>query len=71
VIGKGTETEAPATDIGFDPLCITRTPPTVGGGRGWWMHSIDYAYIQSIGGVSKCFHPKARNGAPDLGAYAR
>jgi hypothetical protein len=70
VIGMGTVTEAPATDIGFDPRCITRAPPTVAGAQSWWIYSIDYAYIRSIGGVARCFHPKARTGAPDLGAYA-
>jgi hypothetical protein len=70
VIGTGSAAEAPATDIGFDPKCITRASPTGAGVQGWWIFSIDYAYIRSIGGVARCFHPKARSGPPDLGAYA-
>ncbi len=69
-IGKGSSTEAPATDIGFDPRCITKAPPTVDGAQSWWIYSVDYDYIKGIGGVANCFHPKARAGAPDLGAYA-
>ena len=69
-IGKGTTTEAPAMDIGFDPKCITKTPPTGTGVQSWWIDSIDYTYITNIGGVAQCFHPKARTGTPDIGAYA-
>jgi hypothetical protein len=69
-IGKGTTTEAPAMDIGFDPKCITKTPPTGTGVQSWWIYSIDYTYITNIGGVAQCFHPKARTGTPDIGAYA-
>lgn len=70
-IGKGTATQAPATDIGFDPRCITKAPPNLAAARGWWMYSVDYDYIRTIGGVAQCFHPKARTGAIDLGAYAQ
>jgi hypothetical protein len=70
IIGKGTATEAPAEDIGFDPKCITKTAPTGNGVQSWWLYSIDYDYIKSVGGVAQCFHPKARTGAPDIGAYA-
>ena len=71
VIGTGTTTEAPATDIGFDPKCITKTPPTGTGVPTWWIYSVDYNYIKAIGGIAQCFHPKARTGNPDLGAYAQ
>ena len=30
------------------------TPPA------WWAYSIDYAYIQIIGGVGACFRPNTR-----------
>ena len=36
----------------------------------WWLYSIDYDYIKNIGGTAQCFHPKARSGSPDIGAYA-
>ena len=70
IIGKGTTTEAPAEDIGFDPKCITKTAPTGTDVQSWWLYSIDYDYIKSIGGVAQCFHAKARSGAIDVGAYA-
>ena len=38
--------------------------------QSWWLYSIDYDYIKSIGGTAQCFHPKARSGSPDIGAYA-
>jgi MYXO-CTERM domain-containing protein len=66
IVDKGTSTEAPLDDIGFDPSCIVKADP---GGLSWWIYSIDYTYIASIGGVAKCFAPKARSGAPDIGAY--
>jgi hypothetical protein len=69
-IGQGTTTEAPAEDIGFDPKCITKAAPTGADLPSWWLYSIDYDYIKSIGGVAQCFHPKARSGKPDVGAYA-
>jgi MYXO-CTERM domain-containing protein len=75
LIGKGTTTGAPTTDIGFDPKCIVKADPmpigTMAKGS-WWQHSIDYAYIKSIGGVASCFNPKMRaaGSAPDVGAYA-
>jgi hypothetical protein len=70
LIGKGTTTEAPAEDIGFDPKCITKTAPTGADVPSWWLYSVDYDYIKTIGGVAQCFHPKARSGTPDIGAYA-
>ena len=60
---------APATDIGFDPKCIVRTTPDVPYQQSWWTYSIDYDYIRSLGGVAGCFHPKARTGGADIGAY--
>ena len=69
IIGKGTTTEAPAEDIGFDGKCITKTAPTDTGAQSWWLYSIDYTYIKNIGGVAQCFHPKARTSI-DIGAYA-
>jgi hypothetical protein len=71
VVGAGTPTEAPATDIGFDPRCITRAAPRGSGVQGWWIYSVDYDHIRAIGGVARCFSPRPRSGAPDLGAYAR
>ena len=70
IIGKGTTSEAPSEDIGFDPKCIVKKAPTGTGVQSWWLYSIDYDYIKSIGGTAQCFHPKARSGTPDIGAYA-
>jgi len=70
IIGKGTATEAPSEDIGFDPKCVTNTPPTGTDVQSWWLYSVDYDYIQSIGGIAQCFHPKARSTPSDIGAYA-
>lgn len=73
LIGQGTTgMGAPANDLGFDPKCIVkRTPIMVGqvARASWWEYDIDIEYIQSIGGVAKCFNPQARSGAPDIGAY--
>lgn len=73
LLGKGTATGAPTNDLGFDFKCIVKKAPTMIGmmAKGdWWSYSIDYDYIKSIGGVAKCFNPKPRSGAPDIGAYA-
>lgn len=56
-------------DIGFDPKCITKESPNAPYQQEWWIYSIDYDYIRSIGGVANCFHPKPRTGGADLGAY--
>lgn len=56
-------------DIGFDPKCIVKQNPNAPYQQTWWIYSVDYDYIQSIGGVANCFHPKARTGGADLGAY--
>jgi hypothetical protein len=66
-IDQGTATEAPANDIGFDPKCITKTAPA--SGLSWWIYSIDYNYISSLGGVAQCFKPRTRSGTIDIGAY--
>jgi hypothetical protein len=67
-IDQGTSSNAPATDIGFDPKCLQAQ-----GGQAvsWWNYGVDYAYVMSVGGVGGCFHPAARpvGAAPDIGAY--
>jgi MYXO-CTERM domain-containing protein len=73
LVGMGAAMGAPTTDLGFDPKCVVKRAPTMIGmmAKGsWWEHSIDYEYIKSIGGVAKCFNPKARAGTPDIGGYA-
>ncbi len=67
VIDKGTATNSPATDIGFDPKCIKMQTGAVS----WWQYAFDYTYIASVGGVAGCFHPAKRpsGAAPDIGAY--
>ena len=74
LIGKGSVGGgAPGTDIGFDPKCIVKRPPTMLGDyqrSSWWQYSIDYDYIRRIGGVAQCFHPKNRPTTNDIGAYA-
>jgi len=56
-------------DIGFDPKCIILESPNAPYQQQWWIYSVDYDYIRSIGGVAKCFHPKPRTLGADLGAY--
>ena len=73
LIGKGTASGAPADDVGFDPKCLSAMAPTLVGSiakGSWWQVSVNIDYIKSIGGVQKCFNPKARSGSPDIGAYA-
>jgi hypothetical protein len=71
--GKGAAGSAvPTTDIGLDPKCLVkRTPIMVGqvARVSTWQYDVDIDYIKSIGGVAKCFNPKARSGTPDIGAY--
>ena len=71
--GKGaTGSAVPTADIGLDPKCIVkRTPIMVGqvARVSTWQYDVDIDYIKSIGGVAKCFNPKARSGTPDIGAY--
>ena len=69
IVDKGVTTNAPATDIGFDPKCLTKAASTTTGAPAFWQYQVDYAYITSVGGVSGCFKPSARSGAPDIGAY--
>jgi hypothetical protein len=73
VIDAGTSANAPTNDNGFDGRCITMAPPAAVSGQqappSWWAYSIDYAYIQSIGGVGACFRPANRAGTPDIGAF--
>jgi parallel beta-helix repeat protein len=62
----------PNADIGLDPKCLVkRTPVMVGqvARVSTWQYDVDIDYIKSIGGVAKCFNPKARSGTPDIGAY--
>jgi MYXO-CTERM domain-containing protein len=67
-IDKGTATNAPSTDIGFDPKCLESLS---GQAVSWWTTGVNYTYIASVGGVAGCFHPSARpvGSAPDIGAY--
>jgi parallel beta-helix repeat protein len=71
--GKGASGSAvPSADIGLDPKCLVkRTPVMVGqvARVSTWQYDVDIDYIKSIGGVAKCFNPKARSGTPDVGAY--
>jgi parallel beta-helix repeat protein len=69
IISKGTPTDAPQLDIGFDPRCIIKQVPKGSGVQPWWQYAIDYDYIRSIGGTAYCFHPKVRSNPPDIGAY--
>jgi hypothetical protein len=68
IVGKGTASGAPAVDIGFDPKCLKSGSPSASA-PSWWIYSVDYTYIASIGGVAQCFHPKTRTTPPDIGAY--
>lgn len=66
LIDQAGTTEAPTTDIGFDPKCVKQGSP---GGASWWSYVIDYTYIESIGGIAKCFNPRTRTSTPDIGSY--
>ncbi len=68
---SGTSSNAPATDIGFDPKCIKKTKPTDIAVPSWTAYSIDYTYIKSLGGVAKCWQPGKRPAGSgiDIGAY--
>ena len=69
IVGKGTRSNAPMTDIGFDPKCIVAGSP--GSGISWAQNSVNYEYTKSLGGVAGCFHPGARpsGSPPDLSAH--
>ncbi len=76
LIDKGTTSNAPTNDIGFDPKCIkqgtlsgSNLPSWLTSPPSWWTYVIDYAYIQQIGGVAKCFNPRTRTAVPDVGAF--
>ena len=73
LLDQGTSSGAPATDIGFDPKCITKGKPTDIAVPSWSAYSIDYTYIKSLGGVGKCWKPGTRpaptGGKIDIGAY--
>jgi hypothetical protein len=71
LVGKGTSTDAPSVDIGFNPQCITKVKPTDIAVPPWTQYSIDYTYIKSIGGVAACWTPGLRPTAAgyDIGAY--
>jgi MYXO-CTERM domain-containing protein len=71
LINAGTSTSAPATDIGFDPMCITKGKPTDIAVPSWSAYSVNYTYIKSIGGVAKCWNPGKRPSGSgiDIGAY--
>jgi len=76
LIDKGTTSNAPTGDIGFDPKCIKQgtvsgsgIPTWLTSPPSWWTYVIDYAYIQQIGGVAKCFNPRTRTSTPDIGAF--
>jgi parallel beta-helix repeat protein len=68
LVNAGSTTEAPPSDIGFDPRCLRQQ---TGQAVSFWQYAPDYTYIASIGGVAACFHPVARpqGSAPDIGAY--
>jgi hypothetical protein len=74
-IDKGSTTDIPSSDIGFDPKCVTtdasKAAPLVGTAVSWWSNYIDYTYIASVGGIAGCFHPAVRpqGNGPDIGAY--
>ncbi|MET0412575.1 MAG: hypothetical protein ABW217_14830, partial [Polyangiaceae bacterium] len=59
-----------ATDLGFDPRCVVRSDAPIQG-VAFWLYSINYSYIKSVGGVEGCFRPVARasGGSADIGAY--
>jgi hypothetical protein len=65
----GSAMGSPNEDIGFDPKCIVKQDPAAPYQKSWWIYSVDYDYIRSIGGIAACFHPKMRTGGADLGAY--
>jgi hypothetical protein len=58
------------SDIGFDPHCVVRSDTPIQG-VAFWRYSVNYAYIESVGGVEGCFRPVARSlgGGADMGAY--
>ncbi len=73
LLGKAlADQDVSTVDVGFDPQCIVKRPPTLVGNvasASWWQHDVDIDYIRSIGGVKGCFNPKSR-ASSDIGAYA-
>lgn len=71
LVDKGTTSNAPSLDNGFDPKCITKTTPTDIAVPPWTKYGIDYTYIKSVGGVAGCFKPGTRPAGSgiDVGAY--
>jgi hypothetical protein len=72
LVGKASaDADVSQVDIGFDPKCITKRPPTLVGSvasASWWQYDIDIDYIRSIGGVKGCFNAAPR-ASSDIGAY--
>jgi MYXO-CTERM domain-containing protein len=67
----GSSSNAPSTDLGFDPRCIKKGKDATIAVPSWSNYSIDYAYIKSLGGVAKCWQPGKRPAGSgiDIGAY--
>lgn len=70
IVNAADATATGATDLGFDPRCVVRSDAPIQG-VAFWLYSINYSYIRSVGGVEGCFRPVARasGGAVDIGAY--
>ncbi len=67
LIAAGTVSDAPSTDIGFDPACIKKQSAQI---YDWWQYAPDIEYITSKGGLINCFDPKPRvEDNPSIGAY--
>jgi len=71
LIDVGFSSNAPSTDIGFDPLCIRPAQNRGADWPSWWQYEVDYDYVASVGGVAGCFNPGMRpaGGGMDIGAY--
>jgi Right handed beta helix region len=78
VVDQGDVANAPSSDIGFDPKCLTQTAQvpvlTANGFQAipWASFYVDYNYIATVaGGVAGCFHAAVRpqGNGPDVGAY--
>jgi hypothetical protein len=68
-LNTGNSSGAPSNSIGFDPRVIKSQ--TTGQDISWFRYAPDFAYVQSKGGLEKCFSPVSRpqGGAYDKGAY--
>ncbi|HXJ23898.1 MAG TPA: MYXO-CTERM sorting domain-containing protein [Polyangia bacterium] len=71
LIDGGSSSNAPGTDIGFDPKCIKKAKDSGIAVPSWSNYSIDYTYIKGLGGVAKCWQPGKRpaGSGVDIGAY--